>query len=83
MTILETEFAKVIGGFTTFKWVKNNDQWVSAVNDEKSNFLFSLTNNDKFTITQNAQYCIQTYNNDNNGPSFGGGHDLHVYNKAN
>ena len=82
MTIIETEFGKVIGGFTKFKWVKNNE-YVSAVNDEKNHFLFSLTNNDKFTITKNAQYCIRTYNDSTNGPSFGGNHDLYIANKAN
>ena len=82
LTIVETEFGKVIGGFTTFKWVRN-DQWVSAVNDEKNHFLFSLTNNDKFTITQNSQNCIYASSNSNSGPGFGGNYDLYIHNKAN
>ena len=70
LTIVETEFGKVIGGFTTFKWVRNG-QYQSAVNDEKNNFLFSLTNNDKLTITKNPPYSIVGYINDSYGPSFG------------
>ena len=42
-----------------------------------------MTNNDKFTITQNEQYCIRIYNNDTYGPMFGGGTDLYIYDKAN
>ena len=82
MTIVETEFGKVIGGFTTFKWVKN-DQYVSAVNEEKNHFLFSLTNNDKFVIINNAHNCIKSYSNSERGPGFGGNHDLYIHNKAN
>ncbi len=75
MTIVETEFGKVIGGFTSFKWVRNN-KWISAVNDIKNHFLFSLTNNDIFTITQNAQYCIFGYTGNNYGPRFGNNYDF-------
>jgi hypothetical protein len=42
-----------------------------------------LTNNDKFTITQNEQNCIRIYQNDTYGPLFGGGTDLYIYDKAN
>ncbi len=79
---METEFGKVIGGFTSFKWVRN-DQWLSAINDEKNHFLFSLTNNDKLKITKNAENCIFGYTNTNKGPGFGGYHDLMIFDKAN
>ena len=82
LTIVETEFGKVIGGFTTFKWVRN-DQYQSAVNDEKNHFLFSLTNNDKLTIRKNAQYSIVGYTSDSYGPSFGYGNDLRICSNAN
>ncbi len=80
---METEFGKVVGGFTSLKWLRNN-QYLSAVNDIKNNFLFSFTNNDIFTmIAKNAQNCIHSYVDNSYGPCFGGGHDLCIYNKAN
>ncbi len=82
LTVVETEFGKVIGGFTSFKWVRNNQQ-LSVINDEKNHFLFSLTNNDKFALTNNPQLCIKTHKYDTDDPAFGGYHDLYIANKGN
>lgn len=72
----------MIGGFTAFKWQQNNN-YISVVNDEKNHFIFSLTNNDKFTITKNHQYGIYGYGSNDLGASFGGGHDFTIGDKAN
>jgi hypothetical protein len=45
-----------------------------------SSFLFSITNNHKITL-RNKTYALcksQSY-----GPTFGGGHDLHICDKSN
>jgi hypothetical protein len=50
-------------------------------------FLFSLRNNEKLApfianlVPGNEHYAI--YCKSNHGPSFGGGHDLHISNNAN
>lgn len=72
----------MIGGFTSFKWQKKS-QWISAVNDEKNHFLFSLNNQDKFPITKNAQFCIYGYTSNDHGPIFGGDNDFRICDKAN
>ena len=49
LVLVETEFGKKIGGYTPVKW-SSKDNWVS---DKKfKSFLFSLTEGDKFTLTQ-------------------------------
>lgn len=85
MILCETdEFGKIIGGFTSHNWHKPaSGQWVPAENNSDQHFMFSLTNNDKFVITQNPQCCIYLTNDDSYGPVFGAGHDLRIYNKAN
>ena len=83
LILCETQHGKVIGGFTSFKWYKPaSNQYVPAEINSPEHFMFSLTNNHKFTITQNPQNCIYLYSNDDYGPRFGGG-DFYIYNKAN
>ena len=45
-----------------------------------TSFVFSLTNCDKFPLT-NKEYTV--YHDLSYGPTFGGGHDLYIADKAN
>ena len=45
-----------------------------------TSFLFSLTENDKFELTNKAQAVCH---NSGSGPSFGGGADLYICDKSN
>jgi hypothetical protein len=84
LTIVETEFGKVIGGYTLYTWHSDTtNHYVSSRKNTNDHFIFSLTNNDKFTITQNEAYCIQIRGGDDYGPMFGSSHDLYISNKAN
>jgi hypothetical protein len=81
--IVETEFGKVLGGFTSFAWFKTKTaHWVSSANNSVDHFMFSLTNNHKLLLTQNAANCIYQESSDNPVLRFGGGHDLIIYDKA-
>ena len=51
--------------------------------NSKEHFIFSLTNNDKFTITKNQQNCVYLDSGNEYGPFFGGGYDMRVCDKAN
>jgi len=75
VTIAETEFGKVIGGFNADTW--NHGQ--SPKNNQS--FLFSLTLNEKYAYLNNAQNT--TVGNSTYGPTFGGGHDLYISNECN
>ncbi len=72
LTVVWTEFDRKIGGFTPLKWSSQN---VWTAENSKESFIFSLTQNDKFTLQkpENAIYNGQSY-----GPTFGGGHDLYI-----
>ncbi len=84
LTIIETEFGKVVGGYTSFSWYKDTtNHYVSSRKNSNDHFIFSLTNNDKFIITQNEANCIQIPSSGSYGPMFGGGSDLHISDKAN
>ena len=77
LTVVWTEFDRKIGGYTPLKW-SSQDAWVA--DNSKESFIFSLTHNDKFTMekTENAIYNHSSY-----GPTFGGGHDFCIRDKAN
>ena len=82
--IVETEHGKIIGGFTSFVWFKTKTaHWVSSAENSPDHFLFSLTNNHKLSITQNATTCIYQEPDDSIALRFGGGNDLIIWNKAN
>jgi hypothetical protein len=84
LTIIENEFGKVIGGYTLYAWHTDTaEHYISARTNSNDHFIFSLTNNDKFMITQNEAKCIRIFNNNTYGPMFGGGTDLFIYDKAN
>ncbi len=84
LVIVETEFGKVIGGFTSFVWFKTkNAHYVSSANNSPDHFMFSLTHNDKLLLTQNCANCIYQESCFTYAIRFGGGHDLIISNKAN
>ena len=56
LTFCETEYGKVIGGYTPLVWNKSNKQ----VKDESGNsFIFSLTNNHKFKLDKSKTAIYQ------------------------
>lgn len=79
LVICETEYGKVIGGFTPVPWRRySGDTYVKDESGES--FLFSLTTNDKFTL-RNSNNALR-YDSDY-GPMFGNGIDFSVVNSAN
>jgi hypothetical protein len=47
LTVIRTEFDKKIGGFSVPEW---GSQLGWAADNSKESFIFSLTNNDKFSL---------------------------------
>ena len=66
ITIIETEFGKVIGGYTPIAWSSAKKQW--AADKSMKSFIFSLNMREKFTLNL-AQFAIA--NNPDKGPIFG------------
>lgn len=64
---------EIIGGYNPLSWDSSNNYHYSAA-DAYTGFIFNLTDNVK--RSQSNQW--QTYNNPGYGPTFGGGHDIHV-----
>ncbi len=79
LTLITTQFNNKIGGFTPLKW-KSTTSGSYCTDNSKESFIFSLTHNDKFTLTL-PEYAI--FNRQDYGPAFGGGHDLIIYDKSN
>ena len=79
LTIIKSTNGNVFGGFTTKPW----SQIGNYVNDPEA-FIFSLINSKKTPMKfdckspEYAIYCISTH-----GPTFGGGHDIHICNNSN
>ena len=79
LTIIKSTNGNVFGGFTTKPWSQNG-VWI---NDPDA-FIFSLINSKKTPmkfyckLAQNAIYCRADY-----GPTFGGGHDIHICDNSN
>lgn len=74
MVIAQTEFDKVIGGFTPNKWYSPGRQ--EFVNDRtEKTFMFSLTLNEKYKCKdpKKSITCNKSW-----GPIFGGGYDLRL-----
>jgi hypothetical protein len=82
LTIFKAAESKFIfGGFTTVSWDSSNG-WKSYPNA----FIFSLTNKDNKPVKMKIdldehEYAIRCY--PEYGPTFGGGHDICIANKAN
>lgn len=78
LTLIQTQHNKKIGGYTPLKWKNSLGNYEN--DSSGKSFIFSLTNNHKFTLTT-AQYAI--YNSSTNGPVFGGGNDICICDKSN
>ena len=81
LVLVETEHGNLIGGFTAFAWKSGVNGNVPGTVNSPDHFVFSLTNNHKFTLTQNPQCCLSF--DDSYGPIFGDGHDFCIQDKAN
>lgn len=66
LTLIETEFGKVIGGYTPIAWSSAKKQW--AADKSLKSFIFSLNMREKFNLNL-AQFAIA--NNPDKGPIFG------------
>ena len=66
LTLVETEFGKIIGGYTPIAWSSAKKQW--AADKSMKSFIFSLNMREKFTLNL-AQFAIA--NNPDKGPIFG------------
>jgi hypothetical protein len=66
ITIIETEFGKVIGGFTPVAWSSTKKHW--APDKALKSFVFSLNMGEKFPLNL-VQFAIA--NNPEKGPIFG------------
>ena len=78
LTLCETIYGKVIGGYTPLVWDKSNS---SKKDESGKSFIFSLTNNHKFTLdkSKDALYTDTTL-----GPAFGSGSpDFYINDSAN
>jgi len=73
ITLLKLSTGKVIGGFIDQSWESRN----AYINSTKA-FLFSVTAKAKYEIISgNSVYAA--YDTPNNGPTFGGGHDIRLH----
>ena len=72
-TLVRTEFGKIIGGYSNYRWNQVNNTYV--VDGGKRSFLLSFDLKDKMVPINgnNLIFC-----NGNYGPAFGGGHDLMI-----
>lgn len=66
LVLAETEFGKVIGGFTPVAWSSAKKQW--AADKSLKSFIFSVNMREKFNLNL-AQFAIA--NNPDKGPIFG------------
>jgi hypothetical protein len=79
LTVIKSTQGNIFGGYTTLAW----DQSSSYKNDPAC-FLFSLVNKENTPLKLRCKdetystYCMAAY-----GPTFGGGHDLHISSDAN
>jgi hypothetical protein len=79
LTLYETVYGKVIGGYTPLVWNHKNGAYLK--DESGSSFIFSLTNNHKFTLDKSKD---ATYPHSSLGPAFGSGQpDLFIYASAN
>ena len=78
VVILDTDGRK-FGGFSTQNWCQ------SAVGGNYSrapnSFIFTLTNKEKFELTDQFENNA-VYRNNSYGPTFGGGYDINLYNQC-
>ena len=73
LTVVKTTDGFIFGGYNGGSWNTSNNY-----QNNTTNFLFSVTNNTKHNLINYPQYS--SYNSSGYGPTFGGGHDLHINN---
>ena len=79
VTVVETEFGKIIGGYTPVKWESTQSgQYKEDASGES--FLFSVSLNEKYPVIDKQKATLQ---NKDYGPIFGGGNDLRLYDNCN
>ena len=83
ITIIKNNLNYVFGGYTSVSWTS-----LGNYSSDSNAFIFNLRRNgvsksDKFMIKnlQNEKHAIN--GNINNGPTFGGGHDIYICNQSN
>lgn len=79
LVIAQTNFNKIIGGYTTEKW-KGGSRILYSKDSLGKSFLFSVSLKEKYPI-KNTDYAI--CNTDGSGPKFGGGYDLEIVDNCN
>ena len=72
LTLIETKFDKVIGGFTPLEWKSTTIDQPEEDSSGQS-FLFSISLDEKYPIID-KKYAI--YNKNTLGPRFGNGRDI-------
>jgi hypothetical protein len=76
LVLIENTIGKRFGGFTNLKW-NSSESYIT--NDDLKSFIFSLDNMTKFACTDQNNII---YGGINQGPTFGGGHDLYINDKC-
>jgi len=73
----------IFGAYTPLSWTSCGDY--QGNNGDNKSFIFSLRNptNTPIKLTKKINTSNSIYDNPGNGPTFGGGHDLHISNNAN
>ncbi len=81
VVVLRNNAGKIIGGYSPISWDGNaTNEYAYGIDDSKTSFLFSLTNEKKYPLT-GPEYAI--CNSNNHGPKYGGGHDLEIVSDCN
>ena len=77
ITIVSTTDKKIFGAFTVLPWKSDGSY---SDDSSKKGFIFSLATDKKYGMinTSNAIHNPSSY-----GPTFGGGHDMHIANNCN
>jgi len=77
VTVIKNTNGFIFGGFTSIPWSSSEGRYKA----DRTAFLFSLTNPSNTPLklkVKSSQYAV--WHHSNYGPTFGGGHDLHVTN---
>jgi hypothetical protein len=78
ITIVENNFAKVIGGYSDQTWNALESPWKTSENT----FLFSITNKETYPVVKSGEHHA-IYAKGDFGPSFGWNFNFHIYNQCN
>ncbi len=74
ITVIKDTNGNIFGGYNSNSWSS-----VAGYHTNPGGFIFNLTNNFKQGLSSDTNRSrYGTYDNANNGPTFGGGHDIYV-----